>query len=59
MSDTNGDNKKMKSTEMKRVLVYGGKTGWIGNLMVEMIEKEGMYGFRDKNGHFSEIRLGS
>lgn len=26
--------------EMKRVLVFGGKTGWIGNLMVELIEKE-------------------
>lgn len=27
--------------EMKRVLVYGGKTGWIGGLMVEMLKKEG------------------
>jgi dTDP-4-dehydrorhamnose reductase len=26
---------------MKRVLVFGGKTGWIGGLMVEMIGKEG------------------
>ena len=56
MSDTNGDNKKMKSTEMKRVLVYGGKTGWIGNLMVEMIEKEGMYEVsRRRNGHFLDL----
>lgn len=28
--------------EMKRVLVYGGKTGWIGGLMVELCTKEGM-----------------
>jgi hypothetical protein len=34
-------NKKPKTTEMKRVLVFGGKTGWIGNLMCELIEKEG------------------
>ncbi len=27
--------------EMKKVLVFGGKTGWIGGLMCEMIEKEG------------------
>jgi len=26
--------------EMKKVLVFGGKTGWIGGLMCEMIEKE-------------------
>lgn len=34
----------MESTpaEMKRVLVYGGKTGWIGGLMVEMLKKEGI-----------------
>jgi hypothetical protein len=30
-----------KSTEMKRVLVFGGKTGWIGNLMCELMEGEG------------------
>jgi hypothetical protein len=30
-----------KSTEMKRVLVFGGKSGWIGQLMVELV-KEGM-----------------
>jgi nucleoside-diphosphate-sugar epimerase len=33
--------KKAKTTEMKRVLVFGGKTGWIGNLMCELLEKEG------------------
>ncbi len=27
--------------EMKKVLVFGGKTGWIGGLMVEMLAKEG------------------
>jgi 3,5-epimerase/4-reductase len=27
-------------TEMKRVLIFGGKTGWIGGLMAELIEKE-------------------
>lgn len=34
-------NNKAKVTEMKRVLVFGGKTGWIGNLMCELMEKEG------------------
>ncbi len=28
--------------EMKKVLVFGGKTGWIGGLMVELCGKEGM-----------------
>jgi len=32
-----------KTTEMKRVLVFGGKTGWIGQMMVELV-KEGTYG---------------
>jgi hypothetical protein len=31
--------------EMKRVLVFGGKTGWIGGLMVELCKKEGKLGF--------------
>ena len=31
-----------KTTEMKRVLVFGGKTGWIGQMMVELV-KEGTY----------------
>ncbi|MGK3740862.1 MAG: hypothetical protein ACI8RD_014641 [Bacillariaceae sp.] len=35
-------NKKPRSSEMKRVLVFGGKTGWIGNLMCELMEAEGM-----------------
>jgi len=34
-------NKKQKTTDMKRVLVFGGKSGWIGKLMCELIEKEG------------------
>jgi len=32
---------EFKTTEMKRVLVFGGKTGWIGQLMVKLAE-EGM-----------------
>ena len=35
------ETKQQDTTEMKRVLVFGGKTGWIGNLMCELIEKEG------------------
>lgn len=27
-------------TEMKRVVIYGGKTGWIGGLMHELVKKE-------------------
>jgi len=30
-----------ENKEMKKVLVFGGKTGWIGGLMVDMITKEG------------------
>lgn len=26
---------------MTRVLIYGGKTGWIGGLMADLIKKEG------------------
>ena len=28
---------------MKRVVIYGGKTGWIGGLMHELLKKEGEY----------------
>lgn len=28
-------------TEMKRVLIYGGKTGWIGGLMADLLKEEG------------------
>ena len=28
-----------KATEMKRVLVFGGKTGWIGQMMVDLAKK--------------------
>ena len=35
--------KKQKTTEMKRVLVFGGKTGWIGQMMVELTKKEGTH----------------
>lgn len=32
---------------MTRVLIYGGKTGWIGGLMADLIKKEGeSSGFR-------------
>lgn len=34
-------NKKQKTMEMKRVLVFGGKSGWIGGKMVELLEQEG------------------
>ena len=33
MSDSS---KRQKTDEMKRVLVFGGKTGWIGQEMVNM-----------------------
>jgi hypothetical protein len=26
---------------MTKVLIYGGKTGWIGGMMYEMLQKEG------------------
>jgi hypothetical protein len=26
---------------MTKVLIYGGKTGWIGGMMFEMLQKEG------------------
>jgi hypothetical protein len=41
MSEESATKKAKTTTEMKRVLVFGGKTGWIGNLMCELIEKEG------------------
>lgn len=28
-----------KTTDMTRVLVFGGKTGWIGQMMVELLKK--------------------
>lgn len=31
-----------KTTEMKRVLVFGGKTGWIGQMMVELVKEAGI-----------------
>lgn len=39
MSDSS---KRQKTDEMKRVLVFGGKTGWIGQEMVNMV-REGAY----------------
>ena len=32
-------NKKPKTTEMKKVLIFGGKTGWIGQMMAELVKK--------------------
>jgi len=29
------------ATEMKKVLIFGGKTGWIGQMMGELVKKEG------------------
>lgn len=29
------------ANDMTRVLVFGGKTGWIGQMMVELCKKEG------------------
>jgi len=40
MSDNESNKKPKTSTDLKRVLVFGGKTGWIGNLMCELMEKE-------------------
>jgi hypothetical protein len=31
---------------MKRVLIFGGKTGWIGQMMAELIKKEGAFCIR-------------
>jgi hypothetical protein len=31
---------------MKRVLIFGGKTGWIGQMMAELIKKEGTFCIR-------------
>jgi hypothetical protein len=28
-------------TQMKRVMIYGGKTGWIGGLMADLVKEEG------------------
>lgn len=36
---TEESNKRQKSDEMKRVMVFGGKTGWIGQMMVELCQK--------------------
>ncbi len=44
--------------EMKRVLVYGGKTGWIGGLMVELCKKEGRINkclFDSTKMHFADF----
>ena len=40
---------------MKKVLVFGGKTGWIGGLMVDMIKGEGALEFF--GGHDGESCL--
>ena len=43
-------NKRQKTEEMKRVLVFGGKTGWIGQMMVELLKKEGRKKSANLNG---------
>ena len=40
-------NKKAMTADakpMERVLIFGGKTGWIGQMMAELVKKEGMDG---------------
>jgi hypothetical protein len=39
MSTEEAPAKKVKSDEMKRVLIFGGKTGWIGQMMAEYVKK--------------------
>ena len=41
MSTEEESNKRQKTTEMKRVLIFGGKTGWIGQMMEALVKKEG------------------
>jgi hypothetical protein len=31
----------MTTVEMKRVLIFGGKTGWIGKQMEELVKEQG------------------
>ena len=30
-----------EAKEMKKVLIFGGKTGWIGGMMGDLVKKEG------------------
>jgi hypothetical protein len=39
MSTEEAPTKKVKSDEMKKVLIFGGKTGWIGQMMGELVKK--------------------
>mmetsp|Transcript_48129 Transcript_48129/g.56258 ORF Transcript_48129/g.56258 Transcript_48129/m.56258 type:complete len:329 (+) Transcript_48129:81-1067(+) len=42
MEDQNGSNKKQKMTEAKpmtRALIFGGKTGWIGGLLADILKE--------------------
>ena len=44
--DADGENPSKKamtadSKPMERVLIFGGKTGWIGQLMADLVKKEG------------------
>jgi hypothetical protein len=41
MSTEEESNNSQKTEEMKRVLIFGGKTGWIGQMMGELVGKEG------------------
>jgi dTDP-4-dehydrorhamnose reductase len=40
MSTEEESNKRQKTSEMKRVLIFGGKTGWIGQMMGDIVKKE-------------------
>jgi hypothetical protein len=46
MSTEEESNKRQKTSEMKRVLIFGGKTGWIGQMMADIVKKEGTNRFR-------------
>ena len=44
--DVDGENPNKKAMTadakpMERVLIFGGKTGWIGQLMADLVKKEG------------------
>jgi hypothetical protein len=39
------DSEESKAKEMKKVLIFGGNTGWIGQMMVELAKKEGTCAF--------------
>jgi len=40
---SNGSNGSNGNKPMTKVLIYGGKTGWIGGMMNELCKKQGAY----------------